>query len=287
MKILFISLLVAGVCFAIAPDAGPRVGDTGAAPQTDAWIITITSENDMALSWVTGAIRGCDYSNEFNELLISDYDQDSVFAVDPITGVKNYGMGVTPSVPNVLGICQYAGAGENFMYVNDWGGVYDIYEYGTVSGWSLAFANPSEEPRGMDMDEMQTIWEIEADSRMLYHFDLTGTVLESFNLPELPDGYACGCSVFPFADGLGVIIGGYYYDDFYFYDFDGTTLEYIGSEPVPQTVSASYGVAYSANTDSFFWIYSEGSNYGLCEFTVDFVETSLERDTWGSIKTTF
>ncbi|MBD3276761.1 MAG: hypothetical protein GF388_00525 [Candidatus Aegiribacteria sp.] len=186
----------------------------------------------------------------------------------------------------MLGLCWYAGASENFLYVNDWNEVYDVYEYGTTSGWSPVFVNPSAEPRGMDMDDMQTIWEIEADSHTLYHFDLTGSVLGSFSLSELPGGYACGCSVFPFADGLGIVIGGYQFPDFYFYNFDGSSLEYIGSEPVPQTASSSYGISYSANTDSFYWIYNDGS-YNLCEFTVDFVETSLEQSTWGDIKTTF
>lgn len=288
MKLLVITLLVAGICLAGAPDGGPRVGDTGAAPQTDDWTITITSVNDMTLGWVSGALRGCDYTDEYDELLVTDYSQDSVFSVDPTSGIKNYAMPVTPSVPDVLGICQYAGASENFLYVNDWNSVLDIYEYGTVSGWSLAFANPSAEPRGMDMDDMQTIWEIDADSHMLYHFDLTGTVLESFSLSQLPSGFACGCSVFPFGSDLGIVVGGYYYSDFYFYVFDGTTLEYIGSEPVPETASSSYGISYSANTDFFYWIYKDsGSNYKLCEFEVDFVETSLEQSTWGSIKTTF
>ncbi|MBD3276760.1 MAG: hypothetical protein GF388_00520 [Candidatus Aegiribacteria sp.] len=87
MKSLSICLLVIGVCFAGAPDAGPRVGDTGAAPQTDDWTITITSVNDMTLSWVTGTLRGCDYANEYAELIVTDYSQDSIYSVDPVSGV--------------------------------------------------------------------------------------------------------------------------------------------------------------------------------------------------------
>jgi hypothetical protein len=170
---------------------------------------------------------------------------------------------------------------------NDWDSDTEIYRYSTVSGWSYAFDNPSVEPRGMDFDPSLNIWEIDAASHTLYVFDIAGTVSESWTLSELPAGNACGCSVFPFGADQGVIIGGYSFLDYYFYSFDGSTLEYLGAAPVPQSINNSYGISWSDFTQSFYWIYKDpGSNFRLCEFTVEF-EVTLDQSTWGAVKAGF
>ena len=138
----------------------------------------------------------------------------------------------------------------------------------------------------MDLDPSLNIWEIDTESHMLYVFDLSGTVSESWTLSELPSGNASACSVFPFGSDLGVIIGGYGFPDFYFYSFDGSTLEFLGSSPVPQSASNSYGISWSDLTQSFYWIYRDDSIFRLCEFTVEF-EVTLDQSTWGAIKTEF
>lgn len=287
MKALITLVLVSGICLAYAPDEGPRVGGPAAAPGTDDWVITLTTVTDVSMSW-GGQLRGCDYSNEYSELLVSDFDRDSIYSVDPATGTKIYGIACPPQIPDVLGICAYSDASANYLYINDWMNVLDIWEFSTVTGWSMAFPNPSGgEPRGMDMDDALTIWEIEAAGRVLYHFDLSGSILDSFALPELPASYACGCSVFPFPGGLGIVIGGYAYGDFYFYVFSGGSLEFLGSAPVPQTATSSYGITYNANDDSFFWVYNTSGGFRLCQFTADFQEVALEQNTWGAIKATF
>ena len=128
--------------------------------------------------------------------------------------------------------------------------------------------------------------EIDAYSHILYVFDIAGTVSDSWTLSELPSGNACGCSVFPFGADLGIVIGGYQYPDFYFYSFDGSTLEFLGSAPVPQSAVSSYGISWSDLTQSFYWIYRDSSIFRLCEFTVEF-EVTLDQSTWGAIKTEF
>lgn len=289
MKHLFVLILIAGACFALDPDAGPvsqGIGDP-VEPETDDWIIDITSVNDVSMSWGSNP-RGCDYSDSYGELLVTDYALDSIFSVNPSTGAKNYGFPCPSAIPDVLGACQYQTPGENFLIINNWQSVTDIWEYSSITGWSSAFTNPApSEPRGMDMDADLNIWEIDASSHMLYVFDLTGSVLESWSLSELPSGYSCGCSVFPFGTDQGVVIGGYAYTDFYFYSFDGSTLEYLGSAPVPQGIGSSYGISWSDDTQSFYWIYKDtGDNFRLCEFTVDFT-VALQRNTWGAIKAGF
>ena len=283
MKMMFVLILLTGVCFALDPDAGPlspRICDP-AEPETDDWIINIASMNDVSLAWAS-ELRGCDFFE--GELFVTDYSLDSIFAVNPNTGAKTFGMPCPPQIPQVLGICCYSIPAESFIYINDWDTDTEIYVYSTVSGWSYAFNNPATEPRGMDFDSSQNIWEIDAASHDLYVFDTLGIVSESWTLSELPSGYACGCSVFPFGSDLGVIIGGYEYPDFYFYSFNGSTLEYLGAAPIPQSANRSYGISWSDLTQSFYWIYKDpGLSFRLCEFTVDF-EVTLDQTTWGAIK---
>ncbi len=286
MKILFLLTLITGACFALDPDAGPvspKVNNP--VPQeTDDWIVNITSVNDVSMAWGTD-LRDCDFFE--GELFVTDFTLDSIFAANPNTGAKTFGMPCPSQIPQVLGICCYSISGESLIYINDWDSDTEIYKYSTVSGWSYAFDNPSAEPRGMDFDPSLNIWEIDANSHILYVFDISGAVSESWTLSELPSGNACGCSVFPFGSDLGVIIGGYTYPDFYFYSFDGSTLEYLGAAPVPQSASSSYGISWSDLTQSYYWIYKDSSStFRLCEFTVEF-EVALDRTTWGAIKAEF
>ena len=279
-------IVILGVCFALDPDAGPE-SQRSCDPveqEIDDWIISLTSVNDVSMSWAT-ELRGCDFFE--GELFVTDFELDSIFAVNPNTGVKTFGMPCPSQIPQVLGICCYSIPAESFIYINDWDSDTEIYMYSTVSGWSYAFNNPSAEPRGMDFDPSLNIWEIDADSHTLYVFDVAGSVSESWTLAELPSGYACGCSVFPFGSDLGVVIGGYSFPDFYFYSFDGATLEYLGAAPIPQTANSSYGISWSDLTQSFYWIYKDGgSAFRLCEFTIEF-EVTLDQTTWGAVKAGF
>jgi hypothetical protein len=209
--------------------------------------------------------------------------------LNPDNGVVGGSAPCPPEIPDVLGVAvieTYHGSWE--LYVNDWGTVMDIWMFqgGT---WSYAFANPvNTEPRGMDSDEEGMLWSIDAATRYLVRFDTSGGNIISWGLTQLPSAYACGLSTFPYGGNLGIVVGGYAYGSFYFYEFDGTSsLSYIGSAAEPQSSTASYGIAYSYDRDSFFWLYAAGaSNYRITEFSLS-IETALTRDTWGGIKTSF
>lgn len=287
MKYLIVTVLVAAVCFASDPDAGPQTGELQHSQAgSDDYTITLTTENVFTLNFGS-YLRGCDYVDGYGELLISDYDTDSVYSVDPTTGTMDYGIACPPEIPDVLGICAYITT-DNYILINDWKDILNIWRFGTTTGWEFAYANPSPEPRGMDVDDAMTVWEIDAASRVLYHFDLNGSLIETFSLTELPATYACGLSVFPFEGDLGIVVGGYAYADFYFYRYDGSTMEFINSAPVPQAMNQSYGISYSCDTSSYFWVYRDASsNYYLCEFTAEIEQVSLEQSTWGSIKSIF
>jgi len=287
MKYLLVTVLVAAVCFANDPDAGPQTGELQHSQfGSDDYTITLTSENVFSLDFGSN-LRGCDYADGYGELLISDYDTDSIYTVDPTTGDELARIACPPEIPDVLGVCYYETT-DIYLLINDWRDILNIWRMGFGTGWELAYANPSPEPRGMDIDDAMTVWEIDASSRVLYHFDLNGSIIDTFSLTELPSSFACGLSVFPFEGDLGIVVGGYAYADFYFYRYDGSTLEFINSAPVPQAMNQSYGISYSCDTGSFFWVYKDAANdYFLCEFTAEIEQVSLEQTTWGSIKSIF
>ncbi|MEN8209308.1 MAG: hypothetical protein ABFR50_08655, partial [Candidatus Fermentibacteria bacterium] len=209
---------------------------------------------------------------------------DLIYNLNPSNGALNYSIAAPPEVPQVTGVVYQWNAGDE-LFINDWASGTDVWKYsGAV--WSNAFPNIWAEPRGMDMDDTGYIWGQDAADRVLYRCDQTGGDVTSWAMPECPASYSCGIAVFPFGPNLGIVIGGYSWTDFYFYEYDGANLTFLGSAPIFQSVSGSYGLTYSNNTDSFFWIYRDVSIYHITEFTA-VIETPLQRDTWGGIKATF
>ncbi len=286
VRILAILFIVACVAFSYSYYVDPHESAYQVFPETDDSLIIITCLNDVSLSW-GNYLRGCDYIDGSGELLIASLHSDSIFSVNPSSGEKMSGIACPPEVDNVLGVVQYEGVTENWIYINHYGDDTDLWKHGSSSGWSYAFPNPAELPRGMDMDEFHNIWEVDTDTHILFKFDLNGTVSENWVLPGIPSSeHPNGCSVFPFGNDLGVIIGCYTMPGFRFYVYDGVTLEYYGPAPLPQYVYIGYDISYSSDRDSFFWLYKDFSDqYRLCEFTIQVL--SLQQSTWAGVKSGF
>lgn len=286
MKLIIVSLLAfTGVMMAMDPDAGPRTSYE--APPQGRADITLTVINDYALTGFSSP-RGLDYFDTSGELIMTDFGADEIYSLNPNDGTVTGSVECPPELPDILGVAVIeASPGVFELYANDWGSVMDVWMFlgGT---WSYAFANPvTAEPRGMDSDGEGMLWSIDASTRYLARFDSSGGSIISWGLTELPAAYACGLSTFPYEGNIGIVVGGYSYGSFYFYETDGSSMSYIGSVAEPQTSTASYGIAYSSFRDSFFWLYRTGtSNYRITEFSLD-IETALTRDSWGGIKASF
>lgn len=286
MRIALILLVaIAGVMMAFDPDGGPS--SAYQAPPPGRADITITVLNDYTISGFTYP-RGLDYADNFGALVMSDYGTDYLYTLDPDNGSVTSSSPCPPEVPDVFGVASIeVSPGLWHSYINDWGSVMDIWVL-EGAGWNLAFPNPvSEEPRGMDFDDDEMLWAVDGSTRYLYRFDTGGGNVSSWYLAELPAAYASGISTFPCESNLGIAVGGYYFGDFYFYEFDGASLSYIGSAPVPQAATSSYGIAYSRDRETFFWLYLEGTTiHHITEFELD-IEAALTGETWGAIKTLF
>jgi len=284
MRTMCLLLLCFGFLYAADPDAGPSVapGD----PYPGRADITITQVNTYTVT-LGGNPRGCDFADTFDALLVTDYTSDLIYNLDPDNGSIASTLPSPTGLPDILGIVYQQTPGGNFIYVNNWNAVTPIYKFDVSSQTWSTFTNPvSGEPRGMDMDDDGMIWCSEAASRYLYRFNTSGGGVSSWSLPELPASYSCACAVFPYEGNVGILVGGYTYGNFYFYEYDGAGLSYIGSAPEPASVTSSYDVCYSADRDTFFWVSKTGSLFSITEFEVDF-DVALTRDTWAGIKASF
>jgi hypothetical protein len=231
-----------------------------------------------------GNPRGCDFADTYNALLVTDYTSDLIYQLNPDNGTVGGSLPCPAGVPDVLGVVFQQTPGGNIVYINNWNAVTDIFRY---DGSWTSFANPvTGEPRGMDMDDDGMIWCSEAASRQLYRFNTSGGNVSSWNLTQLPASYSCACAVFPYNGNVGILVGGYTYGNFYFYEYNGSSLSYLGSAPEPASVTSSYDVCYSADRDTFFWVSKTGSAFSITEFEVEF-DVALTRDSWAGIKASF
>ncbi len=284
MSVTVVLCFCCGLLLAADPDAGPVAGPGDPVPgRAD---ITITVLNELTVT-LGGNPRGCDYADTYGELFVTDFNSDLIYSLNPNTGSVNGTLACPSGVPDVLGIAIQQAPSTNYIYINNWNAVTDVYRYDVVAALWTSFTNPvTGEPRGMDMDDDDMLWCIDASTRLLYRFNTSGGGVTSWSLTQLPASFACACAVFPYNGNLGVLVGGYAYGNFYIYEYDGSGLYYIGSVAEPSTASSSYDVTYSADRDSFFWVWKQGSAFKITEFEMD-VQTALSRDTWAGIKASF
>ncbi len=282
IRVLFAFLALASVALAFDPDAGPSAEIAGRLNDEPAAVITLTSLNSYVIT--AGSARCCDYADTTDELFVSDYGTDQIYSLVPSTGALNYAIDCPAEIPNVCGVVFWWDTGGHLL-INDWNSVHDMYEY--TGSWAYACACPvPSEPRGMDIDYDGYIWGQDATTRILYRFDDSGVVQTSFPIAEVPASFSCGVACFPYGSNLGIALTGYAWPDVYFYEFDGATLSYLGSAPVPETCTSSYGLTYSDNSSTFFWVYRTGTPYNVCEFSAS-IEVALQRETWAGIKAFF
>ncbi len=197
MRLLLVCLLAfAGIMMAMDPDGGPRASyETPPPGRAD---ITMTVINDYGLTGISSP-RGLDYVDTSGELIMSDYGSDMLYSLDPDDGTVGGSMACPPELPNILGVAVIEVSPSVWeLYANDWQDVMDVWllQMGT---WSYAFPNPvNTEPRGMDSDDEDMLWSIDASTRYLVQFDTSGGNITSWGLTELPAAYACGLSTFPY-----------------------------------------------------------------------------------------
>ncbi len=276
MKFLLTLLMATWIAFSYAASEDNHSVEPQSGNSTDNIVLTPVG------TWIIpngSTPRGIDCSDSAGEIYISDYSADSIFVYD-YTGSILEKFSPPAEVPAVQGICF----GTDYILVNNRESGSNIHKYQSEA-WSTDFANPASDPMGMDMDATDIIWEIDGAGHILYRMDTSGTVLNQWYVPEPPpSAHALACTVFPVDGRQVILLGGQTWPDFYFYEWDGSTLAFLGAQAIPQASNHSYGAAWCQARETIFWIYKDGGNYGVCEFQISIDVTALDRTTWGAIK---
>ena len=224
-------------------------------------------------------ILGLDHQNSISYLGLMDNESDSIRGVVDDTGSQIWTLD-TPCA-NIFGLAHNWPVSYDW-YVNSWTDT-NIYLSGP---WAVSFPNPAGTlGRGMDYNnDTDMLWETYSSSGV-WRIDVSGSGT-FYSTPEVP-GQISGLAVFPFHGNLGVALCFYSTPGWLFYEFDGSNLTYYGSADLGLgSFDGSRGLTYNAGSDTFFYSYIV---YGTLRWImeVSWMETSLEQNTWGAIKTSF
>ena len=242
------------------------------------WDITVTSTNSFTCPYAQ-SILGLDYHLTQEALVFSSVLDDCFYLCEPEGGTylntRNYDW----THSNVFGVVMVSTTPYIF-YCDDWS---DSFIHIYRGGWTADMNPVGDNGRGMDFDGTDT-W-ITNDDIGVCRFQL-GVGQVFYTLSE-PQNQLSGLTTFPHGANLGMMVTAYDDLNFYFYEVDGSNMVYLGSTPVPVSCNTSYGLAYSASRDSFFWSYRYGGIYYIDELDISITGSNIEETTWGQIKADF
>ncbi len=248
-------------------------------PETDA--IDISIINDWTLA---DAALGLDVLEGPGAFILwaSDPINNHMQAYDPENADKLMAISFYAQNSNCFGVVCNNNPDTDTYYTNDWidDVLYHTEDFG--SSWTTVTNPAANNARGMDFDGTD-YWATNGTSGGIWRFQ-PGVGQEHISTPEVT-GQPSGLAVFPRGANLGIAITTYT-NLMFFYEWNGSTISYIGSTSCIPDCQYSMGLTYATTTDTFFWTYVHNSNdYHLVEFSMEI--TSLQRSSWGSIKASF
>ncbi len=288
MKFLVLLILtIVGLTFAGNPGLyGTTANPAPAQPGTDAFAITVINTFECSYA---GMILGMDYVSEEDLLLFTDNTSGSevLWVCHPDDGAKIDSIPMTWDTPDPFGVADNYSAGAE-PHCNDFGDT--MIWYGMA--FSNSYANPYDNNgRGMDFDGTHT-WEafgpLDAILGACLRMNPDGSGAISYNLPGITTQLS-GLTTYPISGSLGIAVTAYCYTSsdkyIWFYEFDGSDMTLLGSAELPDC-KASFGLTYSDTRDSYFWSWEDDTDiFHISELAI--TGTSLQRDTWGAIKSSF
>ncbi len=283
MKFLMLVFVIASMAFATDIDGCTEIRSAVNPVQANDLDMTLAIVNDWT---VPNASLGIDIfeSTTGNYILTVEKTEMQIQAYD-LTGAPLGTLTLDTENASCFGMAWNNDPDTDTYYTNDWQDANLYYTEDFGASWSTSTPNPAgTSARGMDFDGTN-YWATNATNGGLWRFS-PGVGQENVAIPEVTD-QPSGLAVFPYNGNTGVAVTTYNTHNIYFYEWDGSTMSYIGSAPCPVSgIGASYGLSYSNVTDTMFWTYQDASNaYHLAEFSFEL--TSLSRTSWGSIKTSF
>ncbi|MCD4700249.1 MAG: hypothetical protein K8S24_00180 [Candidatus Aegiribacteria sp.] len=283
MKILYFLLVLPLIAFGWIDDNGldssipigePPVGN-------DAIVLTYIGGFQVASA---GNVLGLNMQYNSSQFGMVDNIGDKILGINCTSGAELWYYDI-----------NYTSGMGNFGTAHDWPVPYGWYlnswtdtdmHYCDSGVWSVPFTNPAgTNGRGMSFEVSDDhLWQTDG-SDGIYRI-ASGGSFDYFSTPEV-SGQMSGLATFQHSGHTWVVVTCYLDQTFYFYDYTGFNLNFIGTaDPGATGISLSYGLTYSNFRDTFFWSYEMPG--GICWVAeLGYSITALEQDTWGSIKTQF
>ncbi|UCE27016.1 MAG: hypothetical protein JSW52_11815 [Candidatus Coatesbacteria bacterium] len=244
--------------FALIPvfALGYAADDGTSAPARDR-VFDITIINTFQCPYAT-EIMGLDYVDGENALTFASNLDDALYTCNANNGTYisaltlNYTGNAHP-----FGVCY---DGNGYPHVNEFSGQ-KVY-WTDYAEWDY-YPNPAgNKGSGMDFDGT-FIWETYS-TEGVYRFLPGGTNEEYYPANDV-GAQMSGLAVFPFNGNTWLMLSTHGVYLFYFYEFDGSTLTYIGADDCPLELDQSYGLTYAAERGTFFWSYTIGEEEWVAE----------------------
>jgi hypothetical protein len=191
-------------------------------------------------------------------------------------------MPLSASNSSCFGVAWNNNPDTDTYYTSDWNISNLFYTENFGTNWTTVPSPAGSDGRGMDFDGTH-YWMTNGTGGGLWRFQ-PGSGQTNVAIPQIT-AQPSGVTVFPYGSNFGVAVTSYTDLNIWFYEWNGSSLDLLGSASCPASCSYSYGLAYSEYTGTIFWSYSSGSTYYVSE--VGFDISSLQRDTWGGIKAAF
>ena len=170
---------------------------------------------------------------------------------------------------------------ESMLYTNDWEHTDLFYTDDMGSTWSTVQDPAEYSGRGLAYHD-NLFWTTCGYSGLL-QFTPGYPPIQTFILPEVY-GQLSGLAVFPLEGATVIAVTTYSDHNIWFYELDGSSLQFLDLAPCPATCQASYGLAYCESRDTIFWSYRTASGeYLISEISFD-VNQPLAQYTWSGIK---
>jgi len=282
MKYLFITLFFLTIAF--ADNDGCTDLRTGALPPSagnDA--VQLTLLNDWVLDDKALGLDVFEGPASFY-ILGADNMNDWIRAFDPATGAPTGTLNLDPANGSCFGVAWNNDYTNDTYYTDDWSNTNLFFTDNFGTTWTQTPNPAGNSARGMDFDGTD-YWTTNGNGGGLWRFTPGGSQ-ENISIPQITT-LPSGITVFPYGSDIGVAVTAYSTLSIFFYDWDGSSLTFIGSAPCPATnVASSFGLAYADTNGNIFWSYKDNTgNYHLAEFS--FTTSVLEQSSWGAIKSSF
>ncbi len=245
--------------------------------------ITLTFLQDWQITWAGQALGiDCWDDGSSTYVIFSNATDDMLGSLDPTTGATGpVSCTLDPANDTCFGVAYDDEATTPLWVTSDWGVSDNFCSYDLIS-WFTETDPYGTTGRGMAHDGTD-FW-IASYNGNVYRYQPGGSTTE-YSTPEVGSGQS-GLAAFPYGGDILVVLTCYQNLNLFFYNFDGSTLSYLGSAACPVSTYRSYGLAYSENRGTIFWSYAPASgDYRIAELS--FLLTALERTTWGELKAVF